>query len=64
MIVQPSDNRGERGYFQRRVVDVDSRDIDRLEELGHETETVSGSVEKLLVPTNLIHHMYQYWAIL
>ena len=36
------------------MVDVCGGDIDDLEELGHKVEAVSGGVEKLLTPNNLI----------
>ena len=36
------------------MVDVGSGDINYFEELGHKVEAVSGRVEKLLAPGNLI----------
>ena len=38
------------------MINVGSGGIDGLEKLGHEIEAVSGCVEKLLIPDNLIRH--------
>ena len=53
IIVQLSDNRRRGTQLQCRVINVGSRGTDWFKELGHEMEVIFGSVQKLIVPSNL-----------
>ena len=57
MAIQRPDNRRLGAEFHRRVVNMGSRDIDDLKELGHKLKTVLGGVEELPVLGNLIYSM-------
>jgi hypothetical protein len=57
VVVQLSDNRRRGAQLQCRVINVGGGDIDDFKELGHEVETVSGGVQKLVVLGNLVHTM-------
>ena len=39
------------------MVDMGGRGIDDLKEIGYKIKTVSGSVEKLFIFTNLFHNV-------